>query len=63
MSIKRLPPEAVETFSILLHPKRRYSSRLYHVPASVSSVPAAALLSEAGDPLFTEASDYLVTES
>ncbi len=24
MSIKRLPPEAVETFSILLHPKRTY---------------------------------------
>ncbi len=26
MSIKRLPPEAVETFSILLHPKRTYVS-------------------------------------
>lgn len=35
MSIKRLPPEAIETFSILLHPKRAYVSSSLGVTGSL----------------------------
>lgn len=52
MSIKRLHPEAVETFSIVLHPKRTYSARKAHDAPAV----------EAGNFLLTEGGDTLTTE-
>jgi len=37
VSIKPLPPEAIETFSILLHPKRKYSARAREIIPNSSS--------------------------
>ena len=66
MSIKRLPPESIETFSMILHPKRRYSARASYLAPNTevdTGVPANAILTEAGEPLMTEAGEYLITES
>jgi hypothetical protein len=60
VSIKQLPPESIETFSILLHPKRTYSTRAI---LSKSTNPTASILIETGDTLMTEDNDYLITES
>ena len=66
MSIKRLSPEAIETFSVVLHPKRRYVARAsYLMPntEAVSEIPLGALATEANQPIVTEDSDYITTES
>ena len=68
MSFKRLSPESVEVFSVVLHPKRRYKARANYLVANTESegdsgVPANAILTQAGDPILTQAGDYLVTES
>lgn len=62
MSIKRLPPEAIETFSLVLHPKRHYSARVSDLSPGINP-PVIALLLEDGKDLLTEAGDYLTTES
>ncbi len=59
MSIKRLPPEAIETFSILLHPKRKYSARK---PSSGGGVTGNFLLTESGEPLLTESGEHILVE-
>jgi hypothetical protein len=38
VSIKPLPPEAIETFSLVLHPKRKYSARARELFPSGSAV-------------------------
>jgi len=60
MSIKRLPPEAVETFTLVLHPKRSYSARLPGQPIPVAD---DVLITEGTDPLLIESGDYLTTEA
>lgn len=66
MSIKRLAPEAIETFSVVLHPKRRYSARANYLVGNTGSgedgVPFNSLMTEGNDPIVTENSDYIVTE-
>ncbi len=68
MSIKRLAPEAIETFSVVLHPKRRYRARASYLVGNTESsdlgvVPSGALASEADDALITQDDEYLVEES
>jgi len=62
-----MTPEAIETFSVVLHPKRRYSARASYLVGNTGSgpdgVPFNALATEADEPIVTEASDYIVTES
>lgn len=60
MSIKRLPPEAVETFSMVLHPKRRYSTRLVLIPPPTTF---EDIITEAGELILTEGGEDIVTES
>lgn len=65
MSIKRLPPESIETFSMVLHPKRRYSARASYLAVSSGEeiIPFGALATEASDPIVTEDSDFITTEN
>ena len=67
MSIKRLSPEAIETFSVVLHPKRRYVARASYLMPNTSEaesgVPFGSLLTEDSDPIVTENNDFIVTES
>ena len=67
MSIKRLAPEAIETFSVVLHPKRRYSARASYLVGNTGGgeggVPFQSITTEDNDPIVTENSDYIVTES
>jgi hypothetical protein len=66
VSIKRLPPESIETFSMVLHPKRRYSARASYLMANSGggdTIPFGALATEASDPIVTEDSDFITTES
>jgi hypothetical protein len=60
VSIKRLPPEAVETFSILLHPKRTYSVRRF-----IAATPNLEdmLLTEGGEDLMTEGGEDILLET
>ncbi len=65
MSIKRLAPEAIETFAVVLHPKRTFSARATYLRPEdfAPSILDSALLTEASEPILTEDSDYIVTES
>lgn len=67
MSIKRLSPEAIETFSVVLHPKRRYVARAsYLMPNTTEAaggIPFGAIMTEDDEPIVTENSDFIVTES
>jgi hypothetical protein len=62
MSIKRIPPEAIETFTLQLHPKRTYSARRIVAVSSVPPVVANVLLTESGLNLITEGSENILLE-
>lgn len=64
MSIKRLAPEAIETFAVVLHPKRKFSARATYLRPEdfVPTIPDNALLTEASEPIITEDTEYIVTE-
>ena len=63
MSIKRLSPEAIETFSLVLHPKRRYSARSASLTPAASVSSGFNILTENGEFLITEAGEYLQQEN
>jgi hypothetical protein len=62
VSIKRLAPEAIETFAIVLHVKRKFSARATYLTNN-SVVTENALLTESGESITTEASENIITES